>query len=221
MAYRLSPSWIVVFATVLLSVVGCSEAPSVGVPGSSDGPPKATRAVRRKLSHEETLKWIDEHRAWKPAHKTRPIWARAVAPEEVGKEFQTADHVKEVARDGAWLCVGVAGEPWFQAREKVEAKYEPDGEEDKKFDFDAQPITYRKYKPKGTIRNWVAKVEGADIEGFFIKPSYDPDRPLYSPAGGYVVKNDAKDPYDGESKDIWLVQKPLFESTYEIIPPAP
>ena len=51
--------------------------------------------------------------------------ARPVEPDEVGKEFQTADHVKEKARAGFWLCVGVAGEPWFQSLEKIEAKYEP------------------------------------------------------------------------------------------------
>jgi hypothetical protein len=46
----------------------------------------------RKLSHEETLRWIVEHQAWQRARKTKPTWARIVAREEVGKEFQTADH---------------------------------------------------------------------------------------------------------------------------------
>src|SRR5256885_12024932 len=53
--------------------------------------------------------------------------------EEVDREFQTADQAKETARAGYWLCAGVAGEPWLQAREKIEAKYEPDGEEAKQF----------------------------------------------------------------------------------------
>jgi hypothetical protein len=218
MACRLNPRSILVPATVLLLVVGCSGPPGVGVPVD---PPKEAPAVGRKLSHEETLRWIDEHRAWKQARKTRPIWARAVAPEEVGKEFQTADHVKEVAQKDAWLCVGVAGEPWFQALTKIESKYEPDGEEEKTFAFDPKPIAYRKFKPRGTVRNWVARVEGPGIEGFFIKPNYDPSRPLYSPAGGYVVKDDAKEPYGADPKEVWLVQQALFESTYEIIPPAP
>jgi hypothetical protein len=221
MSCHVSPRWVVFLATVLPSVVGCSGPPGASVPGALVHPPKVTRVEGRKLTHEETLAWIDEHRAWKLARKTRPVWVRDVTPGEVGKEFLTADHVKEVAREGVWLCVGIAGEPWFQSREKVEAKYEPDGEEDRKFDFDAKPHTYRRYKPKGTIRNWVARVEGPGIEGFSVRPGYDPERPLYSPAGGYVVKDDVKDPYTEAPKDVWLVQQALFESTYEILPPLP
>jgi len=40
-----------------------------------------------------------------------------------------ADHATENAQEGHWLCVGVAEEPWFQKPEKVEAKYDLDGEE--------------------------------------------------------------------------------------------
>ena len=172
----------------------------------------------RELSHEQTLRWIAENKAWRRARKTKPIWARPVAAEEVGKEFQTADGVKEVAREGAWLCVGIAGEPWFQAREKLDAKYEPGGEEARRFDFDASARTYREYKPKGTVRNWAAQVKGPGIAGFSIRPGYDPERPLHSPAGGYVVRDDVEDPYHESPKDAWLVQEPLFESTYELIP---
>jgi hypothetical protein len=171
----------------------------------------------RKLSHEETLQWIATNKAWRLAKKTKPIWARPVGPDEVGKEFQTADHVKEKARAGIWLCVGVAGEPWFQSLEKIEAKYEPDARETRTFDFDTKPRPYRKHKPKGTVRNWVAQVTGPGIAGFYVRPGYDPNRSLYSPAGGYVVMDDVPDPYRDKPKDVWLVQQPLFESTYEVI----
>ena len=30
----------------------------------------------KKLSHDETLNWITEHKAWRRARKTKPIWAR-------------------------------------------------------------------------------------------------------------------------------------------------
>ncbi|APW61514.1 hypothetical protein [Paludisphaera borealis] len=184
----------------------------------SEEPKKPARPAGRKLTHEETLRWIAEHKAWRLARKTKPIWARPVAPEEVGKEFETADHVKEVAREGAWLCVGVAGEPWFQSLEKIEAKYEHSGEKAKKFDFDKEPREYQSYKPKAATRNWVAQVKGDGIEGFTIRPGYDPDLPLYSPAGGYVVRDDVTDPYKTPAEDAWLVQQPLFESTYELVP---
>jgi hypothetical protein len=183
----------------------------------ADDPPRRLEAGRRKLSHDETLRWIAEHKAWRLARKTRPIWARPVAPDEVGREFQTADHVKEVARTGSWLLVGVAGEPWFQSREKLEAKYEADREESKKFDFDTESRSYRKFKPKQSVRNWVARVKGPEIEGFYIRPGYDPDRPLYSPSGGYVVKDEVKDPYTDKPSDVWLVQQSLFESTFELV----
>ena len=172
----------------------------------------------RKLSHAETLRWITEHKAWRRARKTKPIWARAVEAEEVGKEFQTADHAVEKARAGYWLCVGVAGEPWFQTLEKIEGKYDPAGEAVKTFEFDGKPRKYRTFKPKATTRNWVAQVKGPGIAGFFIRPNYDPAHPLYSPAGGYVVRDDVKDPYQTKPDDVWLVQKGLFESTYEVIP---
>jgi hypothetical protein len=186
-----------------------------------DDPPRPSqtptpKTATRDLSHEETLRWIAEHRGWRQARKTRPIWVRPVAPDEVGKEFQTADNVAEIARLGYMLCVGVAGEPWFQSLEKVKSKYRPEGPEVRKvFAFDTRPRAYRLYQPSGKVLNWVAKVEGPGIKGFFIKPSYDPRRPLYSRTGGYVVKEDCADPYRDCPDDVWLVQKSLFESTYE------
>lgn len=174
-----------------------------------------------KLSHEETLKRIHDQRAWRLAKKTKPIWVREVRPDEVGKEFQTADHLTEKAQVGYVLCVGVAGEPWFQRAERVEAKYDPSGEEQKKFSFDDEPQTYRIYQPKEGTRNWAAQVAGPDIEGFSIRPNYDVEHPLYSPAGGYVVKDFVPDPYEGNPDDVWLVQQPLFESTYEFVEDSP
>jgi len=170
-----------------------------------------------RLSHEETLQWIHQHRAWRRARKTKPIWARKVATDEIGREFQTADHVLETGREGYWLCVGVAGEPWFQKREKILAKYDHAGEETRQFAFDQRPRKYQIYKPQGDTRNWVAQVQSPDIEGFYIRPGYDPERPLYSPAGGWVVKDDVPDPYQDKPDDVWLVQPALFDSTYEVL----
>lgn len=114
--------------------------------------------------------------------------------------------------------MGVAGEPWFQAPGKIEAKYEAAGEESRKFAFDRASQGYRIYKLRATSRNWVARVEGPGIAGFAIRPGYDPSRPLRSPAGGYVVMDEVADPYNARPGDVWLVQGPLFDSTYELIP---
>ncbi len=61
-------------------------------------------------------------------------------------------------------------------------------------------------------------MEGPGIAGFYIRPNYDMAHPLYSPAGGYVVKDHGPDPYRADVTDVWLVQEVLFNSTYELVP---
>ena len=167
------------------------------------------------LSHEQTLEWINKHRAWRLAKKTKPIWARPVRPEEVGKEFQTADLAVEKAQEGYWLCVGVAGEPWFQKLDRINTRYDRGEDTVKRFTFDTEPRSYTIYQPKGDVRNWVAKIEGPGIEGFAVQSSFGT---LHSPAGGYAVMDHVPDPYQGAPKDIWLVQPKLFAATYELEP---
>jgi hypothetical protein len=216
------PDGAVTSAAVLAAVVlGLGSIVAIRKVRASGEQAQAPTAERRTLSHEETLRWVGEHKAWRLARKTRTIWARPVRPEEVGKEFQTADHVKETARAGYWLCVGVAGEPWFQSRERIDAKYEPAEEVHRAFAFDVGPQSYRVFKPRGDARNWVAQVQGPDIVGFYVRPGYDPSRPFYSPSGGYVVKDEVKDPYHDKPGDVWLVQQSLFESTYELVRETP
>jgi hypothetical protein len=175
-----------------------------------------------RLTHEQTLQWVRDHHAWRHARKVKPIHARPVAADEVGKEFQTADGVAERAQPGYWLCAGIAGEPWFQKKERIDARYEPHGTEVKQFAFDDRPQSYQVFKPKGDVRNWAAQVKGTwqgrPIGSFTIRPNYDVDHPLVAPAGGYVVTDDVPDPYQDTLKDVWLVQPALFESTYELLP---
>jgi hypothetical protein len=163
------------------------------------------------------LQWIADHRAWRLVKKTKPMWARPVEPGEVGREIQTADHVKQTAKESYWLCVGVAGEPWFQDLAKIAGKYDRLGEEVKQFAFDDRPRTYHIYLLRGENRNWAAQVKGEGLVGFRIKPNYDRSRPLFSPSGGYVVKDHVPDPYQGNPDDVWLVQEGLFDSTYEFV----
>jgi hypothetical protein len=172
----------------------------------------------RKLSHEETLEWINKNRAWQRAKKTKPMWARPVLQEELGREFQTADQAVERAQEGYWLCVGVAGEPWFQKPARIEAKFAHLRDETKRFAFDSEPKSYGVYQPKENLANWVAQVKGPGIAGFYIRPNYDVDHPLYAPAGGYVVKDGVLDPYRDGANDVWLVQEGIFNSTYEFVP---
>jgi hypothetical protein len=171
------------------------------------------------LTHEQALRWVNDHHAWRLARKTKPIWARPVTLEEIGKEFRTADRTVDRAREGQWLCVGSANEPWFQKPAKIQEKYVEAGELSQRFEFDAKPHTYTKFTPKENVLNWVAQVKGPGIQGFHIKPGYDRDSaPLHSRAGGYIVKDHCADPYHDKVDDVWLVQQSLFESTYELLP---
>ena len=169
----------------------------------------------RRLTHDETLRWVREHQAWRLARKAKPIWARPVADDEVGRTFTTADHVDQVARAGYWVSVGSSSEPWFQTADAIDLKYQRRRKAQHQFVFDDRPRTYFEFVPSTEARNWAACVDGPDIEGFYVQPSYDRDNPLYSPAGGYVVRDPADDPYAHEPSDVWLVQRSLFESTYE------
>jgi len=173
--------------------------------------------MARRLSHDETLRWIAAHRAWRLVRKTKPIWARPVAESEVGKEFRTVDHAVERATAAHWLCVGVAGEPWFQALQRIEAKYERAGAERCQFAFDDAPHVYQRFTPREGTKNWAAQIDDPRIEGFTIQPNYPTDGPLYCPRGGYVVKDYVDDPYGGNPNDVWLVQQGLFDSTYEML----
>jgi len=197
------------------AVAALMVALTVGCHGRPVAPDPAPVAGRR-LTHEETLAWIASHRAWREARKTKPMWARAVEPAEVGKEFHTADHAVERADADHWLCVGVAGEPWFQPKAKIEAKYRCTVRERRQFSFDDAPHEYGVFHPREGSRSWAAKIDDPAIEGFYIQPSYPTDGPLYSPRGGYVVRDHIADPYAGSPNDVWLVQQALFESTYEL-----
>ncbi|MBS0206849.1 MAG: hypothetical protein JSS49_28580 [Planctomycetes bacterium] len=211
-----------VIVLLLLAASGCGKQDTVvGPTAPIPEHRKESEVTEIDLSHDETLAWIHDHRAWQKASKTQPMWARAVTEGEIGKQFQTADRATEVAREGLWLCVGVANEPWFQKPDSIEAKYEPGEVVTKQFAFDDVPHDYSLFRPKPGVMNWVARVEGPGIAGFNIRPGFDPQVTLHSKAGGYVVKSDSADPYSDTSSDVWLVQEPLFESTYELLPDRP
>ena len=208
---------LVLAGCVAAALVACRAQTRLATP-SRDAEPQApvSAAPGRRLDHDQTLRWIADHKAWRVARKTRPIWARPVRTDEVGKEFMTADHVVERASADHWLCVGVAEEPWFQTRAKIESKYTPAGKEERRFAFDDAAHVYEHLVPLPTSRNWAAQVTGLDIAGFYIQPNYPTDGPLYSPAGGWVVMDYVEDPYGADPTDVWLVQRSLFESTYEV-----
>jgi hypothetical protein len=173
--------------------------------------------MQGRLTHEQTLEWIDKNRAWRRAKKTQLIWVREVEQEERDKDYLTAEGTVQRPQEGYWLCVGVVGEPWFQRKERIYGKYEQSCNETKQFAFDARPFDYLVFKPKGDVRNWAAQVSGPGLIEFSLKPNYDPSQVLLCAAGGYVVTDDVPDPYQGILNDVWIVQRAIFESSYELL----
>jgi predicted acylesterase/phospholipase RssA len=171
------------------------------------------------LTHDETLEWVRQNkRLWRRVQKTKSIYARAVDPDEQDKQFHTAEGTTQWPQDGYWLTVGIIGEPWFQKKDRLEARYEYAGVKTMQFDFDDRAREYQVYKPKGDVFNWAMQVDDGDhIASFTFRPSYDPDQPLMAPAGAYLVTESSPiAPEDlAKVKDIWLVQQAIFKSTYE------
>ena len=48
-------------------------------------------------------------------------------------------------------------------------------------------------------------------------PSGAPHSMQNRPSGGFVVRDFCDDPYSANPDDVWLVQEPLFLSTYELL----
>jgi hypothetical protein len=167
------------------------------------------------LSHEQTLEWIRQNRAWRRARRTQSIYARPTEPDEQDKVFHTLERTRQQPRTGHWLCVGSEQEAWFQEKERLDRRYEQTSEVTKQFPFDERPFRYHVFKPRSDVYNWTAQVQGPGVASFSFRLSFDPTQLSICPAGTYVVMNDTPDPYRDELKDVWVVAKPLFEKTYE------
>ena len=141
---------------------------------SSKDEGKAAVSAPRKLSHEETLQWIAENKAWRLAKKTKPIWCTPVETDEVGKEFQTADHVKEKAKAGFWLCVGVAGEPWFQAPRQARGQVRTGRERNQDLRLRYETARLQKVQTQGNGPELGSSGQGTWHRGIFRSPGIRP-----------------------------------------------
>ncbi len=168
------------------------------------------------LTHEQTMAWIRHKGQWRRAKKTKEMWARATTAEEKDKDFHTAEGPVQRPQPGHWLCVGIVGEPWFQKKEKIDAKYELVRTETRRFGFDDRPFEYQVLKPKGDVANQVVQIKGDGITFFAFRPTYD-NQEVILPAGAYVVTGDVADPRNDPLQDVWVVQQSIFESSYELI----
>lgn len=98
------------------------------------------------------------------------------------------------AKAGDWLCKGVAGEPWPQKEEKLFATYDQTSAPDAEGWVEFSP------KPDSEA------VQAAQIDHpFQVIASWGT---LAGKAGDYVVHR------PGDTTDVWIVDKGLFEATY-------
>jgi hypothetical protein len=131
------------------------------------------------------------------ARKTKPLWTKRV---EVKQEVNTLEGRLEVS-PGDYLCRGIRGEYWPQKQAKLLDKYVPTDE----FNVDG----WQRFDPKPGV----APVEVAQIETDFRVTAQWGE--LKGKAQDYVVRS-TTDP-----KDIWLVDKAIFEASYEAIEQYP
>lgn len=155
----------------------------------------------RNSNNKDLLNQVNNSNSWLHYKKTKPLWTR---------ELKTSETVKTLEGSityyaGDYLCKGPSGDIWGQKSESLFKKYEsvPDSKPDKD--------GWQKFVPKP----YASGVMAASIDHDFTveHPSWGIFR---GKAGSYLVKN-----FDDKNikfpKDIWIVKKVIFESTYEIV----
>jgi len=125
------------------------------------------------------------------ARKTKSIWAKRL---EVKQEVATLEG-RLVAGPGDYLCRGIIGEHWPQKKAKLLDKYLPSNE------IDAEG--WQRFDPKPEA----APVEVAQVpHAFRVNAQWGE---LCGKANDYVVRS------TGDSADIWIVDRAIFEASYE------
>ncbi len=123
--------------------------------------------------------------------KTKSIWAKRV---EVKQEVETLEG-RLVAGLDDYLCRGIVGEFWPQKHSKLLEKYVPTDEIDSE--------GWQRFHPKPDA----APVEAAQVATVFRVTAHWGE--LTGKANDYVVRCKA------DSTDIWIVDKAIFEASYE------
>lgn len=130
------------------------------------------------------------------ARKNKPLWAKRL---DSPREVSTLEGMLQ-ANAGDYLCRGLAGEQWPQKEKKLLEKYSATGE----IDADG----WERFDPKPDSQS----VEATAIEHPFRVTAQWGE--LSGKAGDYLVRS-RTDP-----TDIWLVDKTIFEASYEFVPAA-
>jgi hypothetical protein len=125
------------------------------------------------------------------ARKTKPLWAKRI---DTAQEITSLEAVQQL-KPGDYLCRGVQNEYWPQSQKKLLGTYNPSGQIDKD--------GFERFDPKPDGK-WV-QVTAID-HPFRVVAAWGE---LKGKAGDYVVRS-LEDP-----SDIWIVDRAIFEASYE------
>ena len=140
---------------------------------------------------------INEAAIWFRARKTRPIWAKEILNGQFVDSLEGSVRIKL----GDFVCRGDAGETWPQSAERLLAKYRAT----EQVDSDG----WRKYEPQPDQ----AGVMAAEVAHPF---EIDTDRGrLTGKEGDYLVK-DFDEAAARYPKNVWIVDRTLFNATYTL-----
>lgn len=151
--------------------------------------------------NKDLLDKINSHGDWFHAKKTRPIWARQL---DRGQVVETLEGHESVPA-GNWLCRGEAGDVWPQTEAHLRSKYVPTGE--------LGADGWEQFEPNPDAAGVMAFQVSSDV---MVESAWGT---LHGKPGDYLVKGFA----DRDTKypdDVWIVDKSLFETTYERVDTA-
>lgn len=157
----------------------------------------------------ETLSGLTQ---WRSATKTKSIRAKLVT-ELIDREvlpFVRLDTLEGFAEIGAhnYLCLGVAEEPWQQKPEKLFSAYTVE----KQLADGWLVMSPKPGNAVEVIQVWDEKFSISALWGTpaVIDPNIGTEHIQTGEMGDYIVR----DP--NNHKDVWIVKREIFDSTYEI-----
>lgn len=170
--------------------------PGSGSSAASSESAETTAFLRMNpAANRALLEALDAAGAWFRARKTRPIAARLL---EADHRVETLEG-PVLAKAGDFLCRGAGGELWPQSRASLERRYLPGG---------SLADGWREYCPRP---------EGNQVLAASVPQAFEVTSRrgiLRGKAGDYVLKKAGESAVPG-ANDLWIVDRSLFEATYE------
>ncbi|WP_298859944.1 hypothetical protein [uncultured Gimesia sp.] len=147
--------------------------------------------------NKELLDEVNRANSWFAARKTKCLWAQEVTDDQSVSTLEG----ELIAKAGDYLCRGESGDTWPQKAKTLFSKYEATEEHDN--------AGWIKFSPKP---------EAAGVLAVQIKHAFQVIASwgeLTGQPDDYLVKNEA-DKNVEYPEDVWIVNRAIFEGTYEV-----